>query len=216
MGGMEFNKIFAALLVAGIVASLSGFFAKELTATESHGEHEFAYPIKGASGSAGAGPAKVDLPDPILGMIAGADPVHGQKLTKACAACHSFEKGGPNGTGPNLWNVMNRGIGTHEGFSYSDTVGSHGGKWTYAMLNKFLWKPKKTMEGTKMNFIGLKKPEDRAAVIAYLRTLEDNPPPLPTDAEIAAEQAELVPAEEAAEEAVDDMTEDAAEGHMEH
>ena len=198
MGGMEFNKIFAALLVAGIVASLSGFMAKELTASGGHGEHEFAYPIEGASGAGGAGPKKVDMPKPILDMIAGADPARGQKLTRACAACHTFEKGGPDGTGPNMWNVMNRGIGTHGGFSYSDTLANHGGEWTYAMLNKFLWKPKKVMEGTKMNFIGLKKPEDRADVVAYLRTLEDNPPPLPTDAEIAAERAELAPPEEKA------------------
>ena len=196
MGGMEFNKIFAALLVAGIVASLSGFFAKELS--HPHELHEFAYPIEGMDGSAGGGAQKEAMPEPILAMIGGVDVANGEKLSRACAACHTFNKGGPDGTGPNLWNVMNRGVGKKDGFSYSDAVANHGGDWDYALLNKFLWKPKKAMDGTKMNFIGVKKPEDRAALVAWMRTLSDSPVALPTDSEIAAEMADLALPEDAA------------------
>ncbi len=188
MGGMEFNKIFAALLIAGIVASLSGFIAKETT--DVHDLHEFAYPIEGMEGSAG-GATKEAMPEPILAMIAGVDVAHGEKLSRACAACHSFNKGGPDATGPNLWNIMNRGIGKKAGFSYSGVVADHGGQWDYLMLNKFLWKPKKAMEGTKMNYIGLKKPEDRAAMIAWLRTLSDSPVALPSETAILEEAKEL-------------------------
>jgi cytochrome c len=68
-----------------------------------------------------------------------------------------------------------------------------GGSWTLSDLNHFLWKPKAFVEGTKMNFIGVKKPEDRAALIAYLRTLSDSPAPLPGAADIEKEKAELAP-----------------------
>ena len=82
----------------------------------------------------------------------------------------------------------------------------HGGSWTYTELNRFLWKPKKFAPGTKMNYVGLKSPEDRAAMIAWLRNNSDSPRPLPSDAEITAEQAQLAPpkVEEAAEEAPSD------------
>jgi cytochrome c len=191
MGGMEFNKIFAALLVAGIIASFSGFVAKELS--HPHELHEFSYPIEGLEGPVGGGAGAPQLPEPILAMIGGVDVAKGEKLSRACAACHTFNKGGPNGTGPNLWNVMNRGVGKDSSFAYSGVMAEHGGQWDYLMLNKFLWKPKKTMEGTKMNYIGIKKPEDRAAMIAWLRTLSDSPVGLPSDAAILEEAKELEP-----------------------
>jgi len=72
-----------------------------------------------------------------------------------------------------------------------------GASWSYEELNKFLWKPKAYASGTKMNFIGIKKPEDRVAVIAYLRTLADVPAALPDAGRIAAEAAELAPPEAA-------------------
>lgn len=191
MNMMEFNKIFAALLVAGIIASLSGFIAKEIM----HDEHldEHAYKIEGVEdvGAGHGGAAKPKLPEPVLAMIGGADIARGEKLSRACAACHSFTKGGANGTGPNLWNVVNASKAGNAGFSYSDGMTSTGGLWSYADLNKFLWKPKLFVSGTKMNFIGLKKPEDRAAVIAWLRTLSDSQKALPSESDIAAEAAEF-------------------------
>ena len=90
-----------------------------------------------------------------------------------------------------MWGIVARDKASVNGFSYSDSMGGQEGDWDYLSLNKFLWKPKTTVPGTKMNFIGLKKPEDRAAIIAWLRTLSDRPVALPSEAEIAAEQAEL-------------------------
>lgn len=208
MNMMEFNKIFAALLVAGIIASLSGFITKELMHSEHPEEH--AYKIEGVEEAGGHdAPAKPKTAEPVLAMIAGADIAQGEKLSRVCAACHSFTKGGANGTGPNLWGVVGAQKGYHAGFSYSKAIEEKGGSWDYASLNQFLWKPKAFVDGTKMNFIGLKKPEDRAAIIAWLRTLSDSPAPLPSSADIAAEKA-LLGVEEVVEEIIEGV--EATEG----
>lgn len=192
MGGMEFNKIFAAILVAGIIASLSGFISKTLV--HPHKLHEDAYKIEGAEDGAGGGAKAEAMAEPILAMIAGADIARGEKVAKACAACHNFEKGGASGVGPNLWGVVGGPKDHLPGFAYSGALLEHGGStWTYAEMNKFLWKPKKYAPGTKMNFLGVKKPEDRAALLAWLRTKADSPKALPSPADIAAEEAELAP-----------------------
>jgi cytochrome c len=197
MDSFEFNKIFAAVLVAGITAMFAGFIAELVV--HPHALETDAVFVEGAP-LEGAGGTTVAMPEPILGLIAAADVAQGEKLSKACASCHSFEKGGPVKTGPNLWNVVG-GAKAHVGsFAYSDGLKGMGGNWSYAELNKFLWKPKKFIPDTKMTFVGLKKPEDRAAMIAWLRTLSDSPKGMPGASEIAAEEAELAPpvAEEAA------------------
>ena len=185
MDSFEWNKVLAALLVAGIVASSAGFASDKLVKakqSEAHGSTEV------AASTAAAAP---QMPEPVLALIAVADVEKGKGAAKACAACHSFDKGGVDGVGPNLWNIMNRGKAEKSGFSYSAGMSAKGGKWTYADLNHFLWKPKKFVSDTKMNFIGIKKPEDRAAVIAWLRTLSDSAPAVPSAADIAAETADL-------------------------
>lgn len=197
MGGMEFNKIFAAVLVAGILAMLGGFIAKMVV--HPHKLEKDAFTIEAMEGSAGAGGAVAAMPEPILALIATADAARGEKIAKACAACHTFNKGGASGVGPNLYGVLGGPKDHVAGFAYSGELLKHGGNvWTYAELNKFLWKPKAYAPGTKMSFAGLKKPEERAALLAWLRTQADAEKPLPTDGEIAAEQAELAPPEAAA------------------
>ena len=98
---------------------------------------------------------------------------------KKCRACHTNEKGAGHRVGPDLWNIVNRPKGHAPGFSYSEAMAAKGGEWTYEDLDHFLRKPKDFVPGTKMGFAGLKKAKDRAAVIAYLRTLSDSPVPLP-------------------------------------
>lgn len=198
MGNFEFNKIFAAILTAGIVAMLSGFISGKLVHP-----HELEKPVieidtaaleSGATGK----PAVDPTAEPILALIAAADIERGKKLSKACAACHTFDKGGANRTGPNLYGIVNRAIGSSAGFAYSDTMATMGGNWDYQSLNKLLWKPKKFVPGTKMNYAGMKKPNDRAAMVAWLRTLSDAPVALPSAAAIASEAVvvEPVPAAE--------------------
>lgn len=195
MGGMEFNKIFAAILVAGIIACLGGFIARQLVHPHHLEADHFAYNVEEMQTAGAGGAAAVAMPEPILAMIATADAAKGEKVAKACAACHTFNQGGPDGVGPNLYNVLGGPKDHRPGFAYSGALLEHGGAtWTYAELNKFLWKPKAYAPGTKMSFVGLKKPEDRAAVIAYLRTLSGSPKAPPGAGEISAEEAELKPA----------------------
>jgi cytochrome c len=112
-------------------------------------------------------------------LLAQADLAAGEKGAKKCVACHSFEQGGAAKIGPPLWDVVDRAIGSIDGFAYSDALSGHGGAWDYAALDGFLAKPKDWAPGTKMAFVGVKKPEDRAAIILYLRSLSDSPAPLP-------------------------------------
>lgn len=195
MGGMEFNKIFAAVLVAGIIAMFGGFAAKLLVHTPKLAENAYNIEVVEAAGPGGAKP----IAQPILAMIATADAAKGEKIAKACAACHTFNKGGAAGVGPNLYSVVGGPKDHMAGFAYSGALLEVGGTtWTYAELNKFLWKPKAYAKDTKMSYAGLKKPEDRAALLAWLRTQADLPPALPSDGDIAAENAELAPPEAAA------------------
>lgn len=103
------------------------------------------------------------------------DPSKGEKVFKKCAACHSTEAGGPSKAGPNLHDVVGRTSGTLEGFTYSDAMkklGEEGHVWTPEEIEKFVENPKQMVPGTKMTFIGLKKPEERADLVAYLQSLE--------------------------------------------
>jgi cytochrome c len=192
---MEFNKIFAAVLVAGIIAMFGGFIAKKLVHPEKLAENAYNIEVVEVAAPGAAKP----MAQPILAMIAAADVARGEKIAKSCAACHSFNKGGPTGVGPNLYGTVNGPKHHAADFAYSGALIEVGGQtWTYAELNKFLWKPKDYAKNTKMSYAGLKKPEDRAALLAWLRTQADSPAALPSDAEIAAEVAELSPPEPAA------------------
>ncbi len=205
MNNLENNKIFAAILVAGIVAMLCGFVARTLVAPE-HMEQD-AVSVEAAAGPVSGGGAAVAAPEPILALLATADTAKGEKVHKVCTACHSFDKGGADGVGPNLWNIVGNKKHHIAGFAYSGELIKVGnGTWTYDDLNHFLWKPKDYAPGTKMSFIGVKKPEDRAALIAWLRTLSDSPAALPSQADIDKEAAAAAPPK--TEENVDDKTGD--------
>ncbi len=182
----EFNKIFAAILLAGIVAKLSGFVSDRIFHVDTLAEN--AYQIEVAEEAAPGEPQVEKTAEPILALLATADIAKGQKLSKACAACHSFDNGGVNKIGPNIWNIVNASKASKSGFSYSDAMISKGGTWSYTELNSFLWKPKKHIPGTKMNYIGLKKPQQRADLIAWLRTLSSSPAALPSASAIAADK----------------------------
>ena len=113
-------------------------------------------------------------------LLAKADKDKGAATAKACQACHDFTKGGPPKVGPNLYDVVGRGIGTAAPFVYSEGFKTMAGKnWTYEELDKWLTKPSDDIKGTKMAFGGISKAEDRANVLAYLGSLSDSPKPFP-------------------------------------
>jgi cytochrome c len=165
---MEVNKIFAAILTAGIVSMLCWFIAHE--AYEREPLEKNAYEIAGATGGETAGaPAAAAEAEPI--DISKADAAAGQKIAAVCSSCHSLGKGEPAKIGPNLFGVVGGPHAHMAGYAYSDAMKALAGeKWTEDALNKFLWNPQKTVPGTKMTFMGLKKPEDRANVIKWLET----------------------------------------------
>jgi cytochrome c len=117
--------------------------------------------------------------EPIAPLLAAASVESGKNLARKCALCHTFKKGGPRKIGPNLWDIVGADKARWENFSYSAALAGVGGSWGYEDLNAFVAKPKAYLPGTKMTFAGLKKPADRADLIAYLRTFSDSPRPLP-------------------------------------
>jgi cytochrome c len=115
-----------------------------------------------------------------MGAASAAPPPASAPGAKACLACHSVEKGGPNKVGPNLWDVVERQKASHEGFAYSEAMAAHKSEaWGYDQLDQFLTNPKGYVPGTKMAYAGIKNPQNRADVIAYLHSLSDAPKPLP-------------------------------------
>jgi len=114
----------------------------------------------------------------LVAMIADGDVAKGEKVSKKCKACHVFDEGGKNKLGPALWGIVGRDIASHDGFNYSGALSELEGDWTYDKLDQFLAAPKKYVPGSKMVFAGLKKEEDRANLLAYLRTLDAEPAPL--------------------------------------
>jgi cytochrome c len=187
MDNLKTNKILAGFLLAGLLAMGGGKIAEIFVPYQELEEN--AYPIEITQlADSGNNAAPVNQgPEPILAMLASADIDAGIKIAKKCSACHEFNADGKNKTGPMLWNIVDANMAMKEGFNYSGALASMGGTWDYNALNAFFYKPKAYVEGTKMNFAGLKKPSDRANLIAYLRSLSDAPAALPTQQEIDAE-----------------------------
>lgn len=112
-------------------------------------------------------------------LLLQADPHAGQQKARVCMSCHDFAQGGPDLVGPNLWGVVGRDIASRPGFSYSEAMSAQAGAWSYQRLFDYLESPARAVPGNKMGFAGLRRPEDRAAVVRYLATVTPNPPPLP-------------------------------------
>src|SRR6185369_15666338 len=147
---LEMNKIAAAILVGGMLTLGIGIVSNAIY-HPGHGEQA------GGEGGAAEAPAAPAAIEPISKLLASADPAKGEAVAKKCQTCHDFTKGGPNKVGPNLWGVIGRPAGSHDGFAYSDGVKALGKPWTYEMINHFIAGPKNYVAGTKMSFPGLPK-----------------------------------------------------------
>jgi len=173
MSAFEWNKIIASVLTALIVAWVCGILASQLIEPR-HLEKPVFMPA-GAEQVAAA-PAEQTAStklEPIEPLLAKADPKRGEQLAKVCVTCHTFDKGGPNKIGPNLWDVTEQNIATVPNYQFSAALqADKGEKWDPEKLNQWLHNPQSFAKGTKMTFAGFPKAQDRADVIAYLDTLK--------------------------------------------
>lgn len=177
------NKILGAVLGALLIGTLSAFAAELLYGAE-HDEEHGAEHGKGvalslvsveSSGDASSDEASTEPAEPevpLADLLAEADVAHGKSLSKKCTACHTFAPDGANRIGPNLWSIVGRSVATVAGFKYSKGMKEFGGTWSDEKLATFLKKPKALVSGTKMNFVGFKKAQDRADIVAWLQTLK--------------------------------------------
>jgi cytochrome c len=174
----RFNQIAMAVLGALLL-----FFGTKTLINIAYEEHEPEKPgleVAGSEEQPGGGEAKPGGGAELATLLASADPARGAEVAKKCAICHSFDKGGPNMIGPNLYGVLGRKIASHEGYEYSDALKAKEGDWGYENLDHMIENPNAFAPGTKMAlFPGLPDAKQRAEVIAFLRTKTDNPPPLP-------------------------------------
>lgn len=175
----ELNKIVGAVLLAGVIAVSAGLMSEGLYGAGEHGSHAEAkrgYTIEGAEdagASASSTPAAEEKPVDIAPLLAKADVKAGEALVKKCTSCLTFDKGGKHGVGPNQWGLVGSHFAHADGYAYSAALAAmKDKKWGAQELSDFLANPKKYIPGNKMAFAGIKNPQDRANLIAYLSTLK--------------------------------------------
>ncbi len=179
MNSYRFNQIAMAVLGALLL-----FFGAKTIIHIAFEEHEEApgYDVAGTETGNKPGEQKPGGGggDTLPALLAAADAKHGADVSKKCGICHNFEKGGPNMIGPNLYGVLGRKIASHEGYEYSDALKAKEGNWDFEMINAMITNPAEYVPGTKMAlFPGLPDAKERADILVFLRTKNDNPPPLP-------------------------------------
>ncbi|HZP98831.1 MAG TPA: cytochrome c family protein [Reyranella sp.] len=186
----NFNTIAGCFLASALFAMVVGKVSNAVVSPHHLEKPALAVSNAAPEGEGAPKSAEADLP-PIGPKLKDANVEHGKQIFKQqCFTCHNDEKGAANKVGPNQWNLVGRKKASEEGFSYSSALKEKGGTWTYEDLNHMIFKPQAFVKGTKMAFAGLPKEQDRADLIAYLRTMNDNPPPLPDAAPANAKPAD--------------------------
>ena len=180
MDSFELNKILGAVLATLLVVMGLSIVSGAIYAPSEPEKPGFVIEAKTEGGAKGE--EKPAAPsEPIEKLLQTASVEKGQAAAKVCQTCHTFDKGGPNRVGPNLFGI----VGDHKGegrnnFNFSAAIKAKGGTWTIDDLNEFIANPKRFIPGTAMGFAGISKDSQRADVIAYLNSLSDSPKPLPT------------------------------------
>lgn len=181
MDSFTLNKAAGAVLMVLILTMGLGIMSDIIFKPTIPGKPGYEIVVASAGDSTSEVTAEPDVV-PISELLLAASASDGEKVAKKCTACHTFDNGGANKVGPNLWDIVGRKPGGHDGFNYSSAMAAYGDanpEWTYESLANFLEAPKKYISGTSMGFAGLRKPEERANIIAYMRDQSGAPKPLP-------------------------------------
>lgn len=185
MNSFELNKIMGAVLGTLLFVMGVGFIAEAIYhPIENRG---VGYNLPEPEGTETAGGAEPVAAVPLSVLLASANAEAGAAVARRCQSCHNFEEGAGNRTGPELWAVVGRQIGTEPGYNYSAALAeksAQGLDWTYEELDHFLAAPQAYAPGTRMN-LAVSDAEDRADLLAYLQTLSDSPVAFPEPEEVA-------------------------------
>jgi cytochrome c len=211
MDSFELNKIIGAVLGTLLFVMGVGFLAEAIYHPIENRGPGYALPEPEVAEGGGAVEEAPAVPLGVL--LASASVERGASAVRKCQGCHTFAEGEAAKQGPNLYDIVGASKAHMEGFAYSDILlqqKAEGQVWSYENLDAFLTNPKGYAPGTKMNFPGVRSPEERADILAYLQTLSGSPVPFPAAEEAPAAEAEA--AEEAAPAAGEEVTAPAPEG----
>lgn len=192
MDSFELNKIAGAVLFSVLVVLGVKNLADYIYKVEPAGPKAFVVEGVATAGGEGAAAAAAPVEEPLPVLLTKADKAKGEAQSKKCQACHNLQEGAGAKIGPDLYGVVGRPVATAAGFSYSDAMKKKGGKWTFDELFHFVKDPRGYVSGTAMSFAGIKDPQQRADLLAYLNTLGSN---LPLPAPEAAPAADAKPAD---------------------
>ncbi len=199
MDSFEFNKFAGAVLASVLFILGVSILSDTLYAPEEANPQ--AYAVAALEEGEGGGEAVAAAEEvPLATLLANADIGRGEKASKKCTACHTFEEGGPARIGPNLYHVVGGPHAHMPGFAYSAAMQAKSGEtWTFEELDHFIADPRGYLPGTAMSFAGIKKPQERADLLVYLNSLGSNLPlPEAPAPEAATENGQDAAAEGAA------------------
>ena len=177
MDSFELNKIMGALLGTLVFVMGMNVLSTILFTPKPAGQLGYDLPVPQEEAAAPAGAQAPAEPLPVL--LAKADVGRGQAAARKCASCHNFEPGAPNKVGPNLHGVIGRAIASVPGFGYSAALKGKGGNWGYEETAAFIQNPRGYVPGTSMAFAGIQAGQERADILAYLRSISPDAPPPP-------------------------------------
>jgi cytochrome c len=194
MDSFELNKILGAVLGTALVLLSLNIAAGAIFSQHPPAKPGYAIAVVEQPKAGPAAPAAAE--DPLPKRLASADIGRGEQSSKKCAACHTFDKGGRNLVGPNLWGVVGRPKASVSGVNYSAAMKAKGGNWTPEELDVYLQNPRGMIPGTNMSFAGIPRGSERADLITFLNSKSDNPAPLSkaADAGSPVQQAGLAQA----------------------